>query len=156
MLELKLTFATADDLYAAVAKLAGEAAPAAPLTPAQDANPPLVAAGETEAPTTEKKKPGRPRKEAPSAELPPVGSAATGAAEQDPAPIVPQPEPEPAPAAGGVPSTDDVKAAAEKVNAKHGIVELRKLLATFSAARISEVAEEDRAGFIAKAAEICA
>lgn len=170
MFELKLTFKTADDLYAAVAKLAGEApAPVAVIqSPSAVVNAALSAIGQaTENPddivaaaeaAKDKKKPGRPKKEAA-----PVVSAATGAAEQDPAP---KPEgdahlqtdafKEEVVARGAVPTPEDVKAAAERVNAKVGIIRLRELLASFQAARISEVKEEDRAAFIAKADEVAA
>lgn len=182
MFELKLTFKSADDLYAAVAKLAGEAAPVA--APVQYNTSGATAGGAValdvpcvvQGPSGEKKKPGRPKKEPVVVRdglgfavdtLPTVTSSATGAAEPEPAPAAEEePKPEgdahlqvdafPTPAPNAIPTHDDVTQAAQAVNAKVGLAKLKTLLADFQAARVSEVKVEDRAGFIARAQELCA
>lgn len=157
--ELKLTFATADDLYAAVARLAGEAATVYGIepdstTPAYAS--PVIPVTVVEAPLPAKPaRAGRPKKVAEPEAPAPVVSAATGAAEQDPAPVVAEPKAEaPAPIAHLMPTGDEVKSAAEAVNAKVGIVGLKKLLAKYNAARISEIAPENRAAFIADCQQV--
>lgn len=175
MFELKLTFSTADDLYAAVAKLAGEAVAAPVAVPLTEAGNIIIAEGAecvVRGPSGEKKKPSRPRKAA----EPEVTSSATGAADQDPAPVAApltptgiinkaieaigdahlQTDAFPATAPDVIPTHDDVTKAAQAVNAKVGLAKLKTLLAEFSAARVSEVKVEDRVGFIKRAKELCA
>lgn len=149
MFELKLTFSTAEALYAAVAKLAGESSTLPVVTPQIVANQALAAIGANTAPAADApKRPGRPRKEkeAPPADTaeaePEVPPVATLMVEEDaPAPA--------APAAVELPSADEVKAAAERFNAAHGIAKLKQVLSKFNAARISEIDPADRAAFIA-------
>lgn len=154
MFELKLTFSTAEALYAAVAKLAGESSTLPVVTPQIVANQALAAIGANTAPAADApKRPGRPRKEkeAPPADPveaePEVPQVATLMVEEDaPSPAAEAPA---ASAAVELPSADEVKAAAERFNAAHGIAKLKQVLSKFNAARISEIDPADRAAFIA-------
>lgn len=158
MYELKMTFTSADALYAAVAKLAGEPAPLIARDVAQPD--PAPAEAPTETVPAETKKRGRKPAQIPMVEdaapehvAEPTLVDAEAEAKKDEAEqaaFVPE-------VVGNVmPTGDDVKAAAEAVNAKVGIAKLKGLLAEFQAARISEVRPEDRAGFVARAQELCA
>lgn len=162
MYELKMTFTSADALYAAVAKLAGEPAPLIARDVAQPEQSPVEVPAKytTEAPAeTKKPRRGKPAQiamvedAAPEHVAEPTLVDAEVEAKKDEAEqaaFVPE-------VVGNVmPTGDDVKAAAEAVNAKVGIAKLKGLLAEFQAARISEVRPEDRAGFVARAKELCA
>lgn len=152
MFELKLTFSTAEALYDAVAKLAGETVAAPVVTPLTPPTPTAEPA---------KRGPGRPRKEK-DAETAPVADAPVAEASQIPVLMVEEAVAEtPAPQADAhaeaqaeapvtaIPSAEEVKAAAERFNAAHGIAKLKQVLSKFNAARISEIDPADRAAFIA-------
>lgn len=159
MYELKMTFTSADALYAAVAKLAGEPAPLIARDVAQPEQSPVEAPAKytTEAPAETKKRGRKPAQIAMVEDAAPehvaeptLVDAEAKKDEAEQAAFVPE-------VVGNVmPTGDDVKAAAEAVNAKVGIAKLKGLLAEFQAARISEVRPEDRAGFVARAQELCA
>lgn len=146
--ELKMIFNSADALYAAVAKLAGETAPAPARIPTIDvAN--VAPAAEVEAPLPPKTRAPRQKKEEAPAPAPVVAETAAIEAIAEVSESA-----EAVAKAYRMPTGDEVKSAAEAVNAKVGIVGLKKLLAKYTASRISEIAPENRAAFIADCQQV--
>lgn len=142
--ELKMIFNSADALYAAVAKLAGETVQAPARIPTIDVAA-VAPAAEVEAPLPPKTRAPRQKKEEAPAPAPVVAETI-----ETPEAIAETP----APTTHVMPTGDEVKSAAEAVNAKVGIIGLKKLLAKYTASRISEIAPENRAAFIADCQQV--
>lgn len=144
MIELKIIAATTGELVDQLVPLAELAkslsTPAArPAAPAADEAPAPVVAHDPAPVAAEPAKRGRKPKEA--------APAVESVVDDTPAPV-----PTPTPAANGKPlDIDDIKALAEQVHAKHGIVELRKLFASVGAERLSAIPVEKYPQFAAEA-----